>query len=55
MMPVVMFALGGIMLGGAWSLRGQGASKVAVVVVALLGLLAVAGGVAWLLPKGVFG
>ncbi len=55
MLPVVLCALGGILLGGAWSLRGQGASKVAVVVVALLGLVALAGGVAWLLPKGVFG
>jgi hypothetical protein len=54
MLPVVLCALGGILLGGAWSLRGQGAKPAAVVVVALLGLLALAGGVAWLLPKGVF-
>jgi hypothetical protein len=55
MLPVVLCALGGILLGGAWSLRSQGASKAAIVVVAILGLLALAGGVAWLLPKGVFG
>ncbi len=55
MLSVVMFALAGILMGGAWSLRGQGASTVAVVVVAVLGVLALAAGVAWLLPKGVFG
>lgn len=55
MLPVVLFAVGGILMGGAWSLRGQGASTVAVVIVAVLGVLALAAGIAWLLPKGVFG
>jgi hypothetical protein len=54
MLPVVMFAVGGVLLGGAWSLRGQGASKVAVVLVAVLALVALAAGVLWLLPNGTF-
>jgi hypothetical protein len=51
-LPVVLCAAGGILLGGAWSLRGQGAGRAVVVTVALFGLLALAGGIAWLLPAG---
>ena len=54
MVPVVLCAAGGILLGGSWSLRSQGAARGAVLVVALLGLLALAAGVLWLLPKGTF-
>jgi len=38
LLPVALFALSGVLLGGAWSLRRQGASTGAV---ALLGVLAV--------------
>jgi hypothetical protein len=50
--PVLLFAVSGVLFGGAWSLRGQGAAKRAVVVVVVLAVLALAGGVLWLLPKG---
>jgi len=51
-LPVLLFAASGVLFGGAWSLRGQGARKPVVVITAVLGLLALAGGVLWLLPKG---
>jgi hypothetical protein len=54
MVPVVLFAVGGVLIGGSWSMRGQGASKVAFGLVAALGLVALAAGVLWLLPKGTF-
>jgi hypothetical protein len=54
MVPVLLCAAGGILLGGAWSLRGQGAARGAVVLVAVLGVLALAAGVLWLLPSGTF-
>lgn len=54
MVPVVLCAVGGALLGGAWSLRGQGAGKVAVALVGVLGLVALAAGVLWLLPRGSF-
>jgi len=49
---VVLFAVSGILFGGAWSLRSQGARRPAVAIVALLAVVALAGGVLWLLPKG---
>jgi hypothetical protein len=54
MIPVVLCAAGGILLGGSWSMRSQGAARGAVLLVALLGLLAVGAGVLWMLPKGTF-
>jgi hypothetical protein len=54
MVPVLLCAAGGILLGGSWSLRGQGAARAAVVLVAVLGVLAVAAGVLWMLPEGTF-
>ncbi len=51
-LPVLLFALGGVLAGGAWSMRQQGASRGAIVATVLLALLAVGGGVAWLLPGG---
>ena len=52
MVPVLLCAAGGILLGGAWSLRSQGAARAAVALVAVFGLLALAAGVLWMLPKG---
>jgi hypothetical protein len=43
-LPVVLFALGGMLVGGAFSLRRQGASVLAVVLLALLAVMAVAAG-----------
>ncbi len=49
--PILLLGLAGILLGGAWSLRKQGSSLVAVGFVGLLALVAAAGGVLWLLPS----
>ena len=54
MLPVVLCAAGGVLLGGAWSLRSQGAGRSAVVV-AVLGLMALVAGVLYLLPTGLSG
>ncbi|HET8682257.1 MAG TPA: hypothetical protein VFB84_10965 [Micromonosporaceae bacterium] len=51
-LPVALCALAGVMIGGAWSLHRQGAARGSVLLVGLLGLLALAGGVLWLLPGG---
>jgi hypothetical protein len=50
-LAVLLCAGGGLLLGGAWSLRSQGAKRAAVVV-ALLGALALVAGVLYLLPEG---
>ncbi|GAA5196736.1 hypothetical protein GCM10023322_66400 [Rugosimonospora acidiphila] len=52
MLAVVLCAVGGVLLGGAWSLRSQGARRPAIVVVAVLGVIALAAGVLWLFPHG---
>jgi hypothetical protein len=44
-LPVALFALGGVLLGGAWSLRRQGAPVTAVVVLALMAVMALAAAV----------
>ncbi len=44
-LPVVLLGLGGVLIGGAVSLRRQGASTVAVVGLVALALMAVAAGV----------
>jgi hypothetical protein len=54
MLPVVLCAVGGVLLGGAWSLRSQGAGRPAIVVVAVFGVVALAAGVLWMLPGGSF-
>ncbi|GAA4717017.1 hypothetical protein [Phytohabitans rumicis] len=48
--PVVLFALAGVLVGGAWSMHKQGAAKGAIGLVAVLAALAVGGGVLWLIP-----
>ncbi len=50
MLPVVLVAGGGVLLGGAWSLRSQGAGKTALIV-ALLGVLALAAGILYLIGE----
>ncbi|HEX6497569.1 MAG TPA: hypothetical protein VF054_00900 [Micromonosporaceae bacterium] len=49
-LPVVLFAIGGLLAGGCWSMYKQGASKVVVALVGVLSLVAVAGGLLWLVP-----
>lgn len=48
--PLLLLALGGVLLGGVISLRAQGASTRAQVVVAVLAALALVAGVLRLLP-----
>ncbi|MGI5519532.1 hypothetical protein ACQEUX_01065 [Micromonospora sp. CA-259024] len=50
-LPTLLLILAGVLVGGAWSLYRQGASKGAVLVTAVLAVLATAGGVLWLLPE----
>jgi hypothetical protein len=47
-LPIALFALSGILVGGAVSLHRQGASRFSVVVVAGLAGLAGVGGLLWL-------
>ncbi|MGK5741865.1 hypothetical protein [Micromonospora sp. URMC 103] len=49
-LPILLFVLAGVLVGGVWSLHRQGAPKVAVLVVAVLAVLATVGGVLWVLP-----
>lgn len=49
-LPSLLLILAGVLVGGAWSLHRQGATRTTVVVTALLAVLAAAGGVLWLLP-----
>lgn len=50
LVPVLLFGLAGILIGGVISLVRQGATKFSIGLVAALALLSLAGGVAWLLP-----
>ncbi len=49
-MAIALFALAGILVGGVISLVRQGATRFSIGLVAVLAVLAAAGGVAWLLP-----
>jgi hypothetical protein len=49
-MAIVLFIVGGILAGGVISLVRQGASKFSIGLVAVLAALALAGGLAWLIP-----
>jgi hypothetical protein len=49
--PLVLLGVAGLLLGGAYSMIKQGASKVGIALVGLLGLLSAAGGLLWLLPE----
>jgi hypothetical protein len=50
--PVVLFGLGGILLGGVLSMRKQGVGIVPLAVVGTLAAISVAGGVLWLIGEG---
>ena len=49
-LPVLLLGLAGILVGGVISLARQGATKFSIGLVAALALLALAGGIVWLLP-----
>ncbi|BCJ51029.1 hypothetical protein Asp14428_25040 [Actinoplanes sp. NBRC 14428] len=48
--PVLLLGLAGILVGGVVSLARQGATRFSIGLVAALALLALAGGVLWLIP-----
>jgi hypothetical protein len=50
LVPVLLLGLAGILVGGVISLARQGATKFSIGLVAALALLALAGGVVWLIP-----
>ena len=50
-LPVVLFGLGGILVGGAYSMRKQGAGTAPVVILGVFALLALASGVFWLFGR----
>jgi hypothetical protein len=52
MLPVVLIALGGLLIGGVISIRQQGAGKLAQGLLGVLALLSVAGGVLWMFGEG---
>jgi hypothetical protein len=49
-LPVVLMALAGVLVGGAWSMHKQGAGRGVVALLAVLAVVALAGGILWLLP-----
>lgn len=51
-LPVLLFGVAGVLVGGAWSLYRQGSGKFAIGVTVVLALLALAGGILWLWPGG---
>ena len=48
--PVLLFGLSGLLLGGVISLSRQGATRFSIGLVGALALLSLAAGVAWLIP-----
>ena len=50
-MAIVLFAVAGLLVGGVIQLVRSGATKFSVGLVAVLAVLATAGGVAWMLPE----
>jgi hypothetical protein len=48
--PILLFIVAGLLVGGVVSLVQQGATKVTIGIVAALAALATAGGIAWLVP-----
>jgi hypothetical protein len=51
-LPVALFALAGLLVGGAWSAYRQGAGRPVLVLLGALILLSTTAGVVWLLPEG---
>ncbi|GLZ75353.1 hypothetical protein Afil01_01600 [Actinorhabdospora filicis] len=50
--PLALFLLGGILIGGVISIRKNKGPVLAMIIVAALAVLAVGGGILWLLPGG---
>ncbi len=50
LVPILLLGLGGMLVGGVISLSRQGATKFSIGLVAVLAVLAAAGGLAWSIP-----
>jgi hypothetical protein len=50
-LPILLLGVAGMFIGGAISVRRQGGSLVPVTVLGLLGALAAAGGVLWMIDS----
>ncbi len=48
--PILLLGLAGMLVGGVISLVRQGASRFSIGLVAVLAVLAAAGGILWLIP-----
>jgi hypothetical protein len=51
LLPILLLGLAGVLVGGAVSLRRQGAGRATVVVLGLLSAVAAVAGVLWLIPE----
>jgi hypothetical protein len=51
-LPILLFGLGGLLLGGVLSMRKQGVGVVPIALVGALAAVSVAGGVLWLIGEG---
>ena len=49
-LPIALFALAGVLVGGAYSTHRQGASRTAVGILAVLAAVALGAGILWLFP-----
>ncbi len=51
LLPILLLGLAGILVGGAVSMRRQGAGRGPVVVLGVLAVVAAVAGVLWLIPE----
>ena len=51
LLPILMLGLAGIFVGGALSMRRQGAGRAPIIVMGLLAGAAAVAGVLWLIPE----
>jgi len=49
-LPIALFALAGVLVGGAYSMHKQGAGRAAIGVLAVLAAVALGAGILWLFP-----
>jgi hypothetical protein len=50
-LPVLLLGVAGLLVGGAISVHRQGGSRATVGVLGVLGVVAAAGGILWLVPE----
>lgn len=49
-LPIALFALAGVLVGGIFSMHKQGAGRAAIGIMAVLAAVAFGGGILWLFP-----